>query len=271
MLPRQVLPFQQVIQPGMNNNYENHSAYHPAYTHSAYNSNYCGSNSPIVPTSPAIRAPVRFGGHNHYTCPAIGHMQQPSVSPLTEFNHGAQFSSPQRDMDAQLQHSYPLHEGWQRNFRENQHEPEVSVGQHFDSSPLANEGPSRSFHLGNPIAVPLGQSAFDVSSPKKGYRKLSQAFAKREEEPGHNEDVESRRSYSVNTVTMQPSQSSQHSSARRRSIRAPRAKGHFVHSICGTPFTTRYAVKKHHWGSKCDNLQTTTGCWAKNNKPDVQW
>lgn len=50
-----------------------------------------------------------------------------------------------------------------------------------------------------------------------------------------------------------------------------RTKGHFVHSLCGKAFTTRSGVKKHHWGARLYDKNTTSGCWAKNGKPDVDW
>lgn len=52
---------------------------------------------------------------------------------------------------------------------------------------------------------------------------------------------------------------------------ARRGNGQFIHSICGKGFTRRQAVKKHHWGDKLDDLDTTTGCWAKHGKPNVRW
>lgn len=48
-------------------------------------------------------------------------------------------------------------------------------------------------------------------------------------------------------------------------------EGPYVHAICGKGFPTKSAVKKHHWGPKPGDLETTRGCWAKNNKPDVAW
>lgn len=48
-------------------------------------------------------------------------------------------------------------------------------------------------------------------------------------------------------------------------------QGQFVHGLCGKSFNTRHAVKKHHWGSRMDDRETTTGCWAKHKKPDVSW
>jgi hypothetical protein len=47
--------------------------------------------------------------------------------------------------------------------------------------------------------------------------------------------------------------------------------GSFVHNLCGKRFATRQKVKKHHWGNKMNDLNTTTGCWAKHHKPSSNW
>lgn len=45
----------------------------------------------------------------------------------------------------------------------------------------------------------------------------------------------------------------------------------FVHNLCGKAFATLAGVRKHHWGRKPRDLNTTTGCWAKHCKPNVAW
>lgn len=47
--------------------------------------------------------------------------------------------------------------------------------------------------------------------------------------------------------------------------------GPFIHGLCGKGFPSRSKVKKHHWGSKIGDLNTTTGCWTKYQKPNVNW
>ncbi|KAF2024825.1 hypothetical protein EK21DRAFT_117400 [Setomelanomma holmii] len=47
--------------------------------------------------------------------------------------------------------------------------------------------------------------------------------------------------------------------------------GEFIHGLCGKRFKSRSKVKKHHWGNKKDDLDTTTGCWAKHKKPNIRW
>jgi len=45
----------------------------------------------------------------------------------------------------------------------------------------------------------------------------------------------------------------------------------YVHNLCGKAFSTLSGVRKHHWGKKARDLNTTTGCWAKHNKPNAAW
>ncbi|PVH98857.1 hypothetical protein DM02DRAFT_26320 [Periconia macrospinosa] len=45
----------------------------------------------------------------------------------------------------------------------------------------------------------------------------------------------------------------------------------FIHGICGQAFRTRFGVKKHHWGTNVDDVNTTSGCWNKHGKPDRAW
>ncbi|KAF2844882.1 hypothetical protein T440DRAFT_461377 [Plenodomus tracheiphilus IPT5] len=63
--------------------------------------------------------------------------------------------------------------------------------------------------------------------------------------------------------------------SRRIETTAPRSRAEgscpFVHSLCGKAFSSRYGVKKHHWGAKNEDVNTTTGCWAKHRKPNVTW
>jgi hypothetical protein len=57
-----------------------------------------------------------------------------------------------------------------------------------------------------------------------------------------------------------------------RKSRAAMGVGQFIHALCGKDFHSRSAVKKHHWGhAKAGDTSTTTGCWAKKNKPDREW
>jgi hypothetical protein len=259
----------------MHNGYENHSTYQPTYSHSTQNTTHASFDVPNISSLLGAQAPVRFTGYNQYEVPTIAQMQQLSFSPHTSFNNETQLSSSLRGMDTQPQRSYSLREGWQKdqlgNSWENQCGHDFSAGQQFDSPPLRKEESSSLFHLGDPIAVPLGQGTFDMTLSKKHSRNLLQATTRPGEKHHHNDRIESRGTSASAIISMPACQSFQQPSTRRPSTRAPRAKGRFVHSICGTIFTSRYTVKKHHWGIKCDDFETTTGCWAKNKKPNVQW
>lgn len=102
--------------------------------------------------------------------------------------------------------------------------------------------------LGTPIAVPLGQPTSDILPPKK--RNRNDYIARSDVDRG---DPDQQR----DVKTAKP--------------KASRDQGEYIHAICGKGFQTRRAVKKHHWGSKPDNVETKTGCWAKNGKPDIAW
>jgi hypothetical protein len=275
MASRDMLTLHQAYQLAMNDGYENHSTYQPTYAHNAHNITHASFDVSNIRSLLAAQAPVRFTGYNQYKSPTTAQMQQLSFSPQTGFDNETQLSSPLRGIDTQPQRSYSLHEGWQRDQLGdswvNQCGHDFSAGQQFDSPPLAKEESSPLFHLGDPVAVPLGQVTFDMTLPKKHSRNMLQASIRPGEEHYHNDGIESRGTSTSAIKSMPACQSFQQPSTRRPSTRAPRAKGRFVHSICGTVFTSRYAVKKHHWGNKCDDFETTTGCWAKNKKPNVQW
>ena len=60
--------------------------------------------------------------------------------------------------------------------------------------------------------------------------------------------------------------------AKQPRSRAAMGLGKFVHGLCGKGFHSRSAVKKHHWGhARAGDTSTTTGCWAKKNKPNREW
>jgi hypothetical protein len=250
MASRDILTLHQAYQLAMHDSYENHSTYQPTYAHSAHNITHASFDVPNIPSLLAAQALVRFTGYNQYESPTIAQMQQSSSSPHTSFNNEKQLSSPLRGMDTQPQRSYSLREGWQKdqlgNTWVNQCGHDLSDGQQFDSPPLSKEESSALFQLGDPVAVPLGQGTFDMTLPKKHTRNLLQATTRPGEEPQQNDEIESR-GISTSAITSMPAcQSFQQPSTRRPSTRAPSAKGRFVHSICGTVFTSRYAVKNHY-------------------------
>jgi hypothetical protein len=125
--------------------------------------------------------------------------------------------------------------------------------------------------LGVPVAVPIGQPIDDMPPPSKGRRQSSKRQA-RVKDIG-NEDTETASVTSPSTTVIDrlsvPPQSNE-------KVRDEHTMSHtesrpYIHSLCGKGFSSRSKVKKHHWGNKLDNLETTTGCWAKNNKPSVSW
>ncbi|KAF1836136.1 hypothetical protein BDW02DRAFT_616910 [Decorospora gaudefroyi] len=121
--------------------------------------------------------------------------------------------------------------------------------------------------LGNPVAVPIGQPVNDMPPPSTKRRRLASKAEQVSED------------YTRNSGQATPAAptSTQDSAVLQANIMATKAKtqpnvgGTFIHSLCGKSFASRSKVKKHHWGFKNDDLETTTGCWAKHNKPNVSW
>ena len=130
------------------------------------------------------------------------------------------------------------------------------------SSP--QDGASEPSMLGNPFAVPIGQPAIDMPPPpppRKRNRKLSVAQMKAENQ---HDAYDGRQvpEYNRDEVSQADTKTSRNQ---------PDGNGLFIHSLCGKDFASRPKVKKHHWGTKMNDLNTTTGCWAKHNKPNISW
>lgn len=96
--------------------------------------------------------------------------------------------------------------------------------------------------------------------------------AKSEEQPTDFRTPPTSNSQSLPSVS-QPGDAAETREAQNAGMVGPdQSKGlPYVHSLCGKVFSTLTGVKKHHWGKKANDLATTTGCWAKHNKPDVAW
>jgi hypothetical protein len=115
---------------------------------------------------------------------------------------------------------------------------------------------------GNPFAMPVGQPLESMPPPtRKRSRKSSGAGAEAEtvrhgDDERHTVENGQRDASRGDTKPFQP----------RRYV-----SGLFIHGICGKGFTSRSKVKKHHWGGRMDDINTATGCWAKNKKPDIAW
>ena len=100
--------------------------------------------------------------------------------------------------------------------------------------------------LGTPVAVPIGRPLIEMPPPSaKRRRKVTMDTTKKEQS---RKDVEAAQT---------------HKNTDKKEL--------FIHGICGRAFASRSKVKKHHWGAKNGDLKTTTGCWAKHKKPNVNW
>jgi hypothetical protein len=103
-----------------------------------------------------------------------------------------------------------------------------------------------------------------MDPPKKRAKRKAQTEHAKEDEA--NSKIHS----SIQGSTRPAAESPLLPKGRRPSV-GTRLKGEYVHSLCGKSFTTRHAVKKHHWGNKLYDNETVTGCWAKHNKPPIKW
>jgi hypothetical protein len=113
--------------------------------------------------------------------------------------------------------------------------------------------------LGEPFASAIGQPTLDMTPPpRKRSRKSSSAQSK------------AKQPYNQDRTRRGPEDLQDQQSTGSKASQAPSA-GRFVHSICGKRFANRFKVKKHHWGNKINDVNTTTGCWYKNHKPNVDW
>ncbi|KAI4642885.1 hypothetical protein J4E93_006954 [Alternaria ventricosa] len=118
--------------------------------------------------------------------------------------------------------------------------------------------------LGVPVAVPIGQPIDEMPPPsKKRRRRQSSTIQAKAKEESRVEDAEIADRLSV---PPQPEKKIKEANTPSQGTGGP-----YIHSLCGKGFSGRSKVKKHHWGKKLDDLETTSGCWAKNNKPDVSW
>jgi hypothetical protein len=124
--------------------------------------------------------------------------------------------------------------------------------------------------LGNPISIPIGQPAVDrpPPPPRRRNRKSSVTPKKNEKKQKNNEN-----SQKIEDSYDQPLNGDQPRMTKSNATdpRIPETSRRFIHSVCGKSFATRAKVKKHHWGNKIDDPDTTTGCWARNKKPEIRW
>jgi hypothetical protein len=125
-----------------------------------------------------------------------------------------------------------------------------------------------SYVLSEPSPTTLGQPAVDMPPPpRKRSRKCSSVKSKVEEQ--HGEVGTYQRSEDIQDQHSAGSKAAQAPSAAR--LEKSESGGRFVHSMCGKSFANRHKVKKHHWGNKIGDTNTTTGCWYKKGRPYTNW
>jgi hypothetical protein len=124
--------------------------------------------------------------------------------------------------------------------------------------------------LGSPIIMPIGQPAIDMPPPPK--KRSRKSLIVRLKVQMRDTVKEQHFSLAPPVVDQSPRVSRAISPvAETKATRQKSEGGQFIHSVCGRGFSGRAKVRKHHWGNKYDDVDTTTGCWAKHNKPDLSW
>lgn len=271
--------------------YESYGAYRPTYTPNGYS--IWNQFAQSVPSSPVAQPPSNRPILRQYESPSLG--RAPNFSPYTAHSYGMEFSSPERAVVEQTQRSLPHSDAWEATEAgfgwagaEPHRQPErmhVLVGnQQVQSPDVSNKEPTPQLAhlsspnatpsmLGTPIAIPLGQPSFEMLPPTRRKGKSSAANNLVDDNHDSHEESGLRRDSSVPS-TAQPSfvhRPENQLNTKQAKPRAPRNQGQFIHAICGKGFTTRSAVKKHHWGAKAEDIATTTGCWFKHNKPNTNW
>lgn len=126
--------------------------------------------------------------------------------------------------------------------------------------------------IGVPVAVDVGQAVNDMPPPSNKRRR--EAF----EEQALQEAADRASSDTADEVRLSTADMDQpvakrlsENTSKAKQAQAESGTKPYIHSLCGRGFSTRSKVKKHHWGNVLNDLETTTGCWAKHGKPNVSW
>jgi hypothetical protein len=203
---------------------------------------------------PQIRLPSISWFEDRHACPSNSPHHSQTWSPTTS-NLAADHAQSPTIHHSNTPVQYPQNHMPQAAFRDT----------------VASETTSPSV-LGVPMAVPIGRLVNDMPSPSN----------KRRHEVFEDQAVREAMVQRASGITGQahlPAVDIKRPKVRRQSKSKPKAKmpqaesglGPYIHSLCGSGFSTRSKVKKHHWGYVLDDINTTTGCWAKYGKPNVSW
>ncbi|XP_014557661.1 hypothetical protein COCVIDRAFT_96729 [Bipolaris victoriae FI3] len=126
--------------------------------------------------------------------------------------------------------------------------------------------------LGVPVTVDVAQTVHDMPPPS--HKRRREAF----EEQAVQEAIDRASSDTADQVCFSTADTGQpvakrqsESTSKAKRAQAESGSKPFIHGLCGRGFGTRSKVKKHHWGNVLNDLETTTGCWAKHGKPNVSW
>lgn len=152
----------------------------------------------------------------------------------------------------------------------NQSSQMFQPGHGFGSSRALTPNSSKPNHtlIKTPKAVPVDQAIVTGPVPSKMHGRgasIIDAFL-----DGHQPDNSAGSPETRNSAGIAQAPPRKHVDTKAPRWRAEESY-RFIHSLCGKAFSSRYGVKKHHWGAKNEDIHTTTGCWAKHKKPKVSW
>ncbi|EUC45062.1 hypothetical protein COCMIDRAFT_96612 [Bipolaris oryzae ATCC 44560] len=203
---------------------------------------------------PQIRLPPMTWFENRQTYPSIssGHDRNWSpTAPKLELNHTKSPSIPCSDIPARPHQSHTPEAGFlERASSETTRLPVLSV----------------------PVAVNVGQTVNDMPPPSnKRRREAFEEQALQEATDRAISDTAEQVCLSTADVGQPVAKRQSESTSKVKYSPAESRSKPFIHGLCGRGFGTRSKVKKHHWGNVLNDLETTTGCWAKHGKPNVSW
>lgn len=287
-LPQHSEPYEMMINPygwysgyGGHEDYRVDNSYHlkeASHAPNNWNSFFIPNGLPSSATLPTSETPSLY----QYITDSTIQLQNPSTYNYRTEDIG--FSSPKSLGTEQPRYSYSVNEyndnvmEWHGNgssyLSESVNFPGPS--QESRTSLIANNEPTAQFApayqsspdetlypLRVPYVTPLGHETAD----KKRSRKCSVASRTPDLPPAAAEASMAEMQSPSPTVKDDDTQPKK----KGGKSRVAREDCHFIHGLCGKAFRDRSAVKKHHWGKKVGDPLAVTGCWAKHNKPNVEW
>lgn len=223
----------------------------------------CGSNQTARLPTPQFLQPVHHP-QIHLPPPSPWY-QNRQTYPLISPSHGQYWSPAAPNILQNHTQSFGTNYPGTSAHHYESHAPQARL-QQIEAS---TSGPSNS---GVPATMCVGQ-IFDKmpSTPDQHRHEVAGNEVSEEVKSIQSPEGDSRVSSSHKSMASPAPASQPQSKAKEKQSQPESGSGPYIHGLCGRGFSSRSRVKKHHWGYKLDDLETTTGCWAKHGKPNVNW